>query len=401
MTGARSGIILRGLVGTVVLMLAVWSGYEAWIAFARGTDPEAVLRVRPDDALALAKTFDRRSRDDQTAAVSASEEMQARGSLARQPLSRTSLRLIGLAASSRGDMVSADRAMALSDRVSRRDGPAQFWLIERSVQKQDIRGALAHYHVVLSVFPRSRTTLFPILTAALDSADIRRELAPYIVRETNWSVALLGAAAGEGDFRNVARLLFPIARSLRGQAFQVTNALLVSRLTRDGDAALAKRFVRAVWPEVPASAFAFGVTGATTDARLGALAWSFNTQGAVVGRDNGAGGIDINAAPLASGTVATRIMQVEGHRSYLFAQRTAGNGSASIASTVWRAYCLTHGARTLIWEHVAPSGGPVADRSRIEVPKGCGAVEFVLTAAGGDGQDTAGALVDSLELRVA
>lgn len=390
--------IVLGLATTVV---AANAGKDAWIAFARGSDPKAVLRVRPSDPVALARVIDQRGQGGEAIVVTPAEEKRARLALARAPLSRTSLRLVGLAAAAREDIAAADDAMAFADRVSRRDLPTQFWLIERSVQKGDIPAALAHYHAVLSVSPRSRTLLFPILTAAIDQPTIRQALSPYIVRQTNWSVALLGTAAGTGNPRNVVLLLLPIASHLRDQSFRVTNALLVSRLIQTGDTPLARLFVRSVWPSLSRTVFTnFRVSDNTTDERLGAFAWRFGATTGIVAHPVGDGGIDINADTLADGVAASRIMPIAGGRSYLFSQRVRSNGATAMAATRWQGFCLSgDGNRTPIWSHTsATDAAGATDRAGIDVPAGCSAVEFVLSASGGDAQGGAGATIDALEL---
>ena len=397
-----AGGLAKVLLGSALgVTFAYSAAADAWVSIKRKQDPAAVLHWRPDDAVALGRLSDIAPSNDPKVAVSAEQAESARRSLVDRPLSRTSLRLIGLWAASRNDLDQADAAMALSDRVSKRDAVTQLWLIERAVHKNDVAGALAHYHAVMSVSPRARPMLFPILTVAISNGEIRAGLAPYIARPTNWAVDLLGAATNDGDPRNVALLVLPIASRLREDSFQVTNTLLVSRLARDGNIALAQQFVKAVWPDLDASALTdFAVTPATTDRRLGALAWTFNTANGVAAAPSGNGAIEINVDPLVRETAATRVVPVEGGRPYEFIERVRHPDDSPAVSVLWRASCMLPAGKPQIWQYVPRSSdGDGRDRARIEVPEGCNALEFVLSVSGPEGQSQGAISIEVLDFR--
>ncbi|WP_436803545.1 hypothetical protein [Sphingomonas sp. DT-51] len=388
----------------VAVPLAWHAAVDSWVANARTSDPAAVLRQRPDDAVALGRLVDRRLQRTPDALISDNEAARARASLAVRPLSRTSLRIIGLWAAQRHDPALAGRAMMLSDRVSRRDAPTQFWMIEQAVQRGDVAAALAHYHAVMSVQPRTRTELYPVLTGALASADIRRALAPYIARQTNWAVDLIGFAINSGEPRDVAALLFPIAPALRRSSFAVTNALLISRLTDSGAALIARSFVRALWPDIAPETFAqFAVSSATTDRRLASFGWSLNSVNGVTAVANDKGGFDVEADPLTSGTAASRTLLVRPGTRYMFEQVIGRSNNGSAPTLTWRGYCRSSaGERVAIFEHAARAESePKRDQISFAVPAACPAVEFVLSANGSDGQTVEEVSLTSLYLRPA
>ncbi len=407
MTGRHSliGLGTRLGAGIAVLVVAYCATIDTWVRIARKDNPDAVLRVRPTDAVALAKVFDNRLIDDPAAPVPDTMEVRARTALNEQPLNPEALRLIGLWAASRHSPALSDRAMKLSARVTRRKAFVQFWLIERAVQRGDVPGAIAHYHAALSVAPSTRSVLFPILTTSLSNADIRAAVRPYIRQGTTWSADLLNAAITQGDPRDVAALMLPIAASLRTEPWRFTNAMLISRLTETGSAPLARLFVARVWPETRAQGLSdFGVTSATTDPRLGSLGWTLSTDGSVRASTDDNGGLNLEVDARTNDRAARRIWPVTGGRTYRFTQ-TVTPSSADLSLIAprsivmhWMAYCPMRGRRPVIWDLTARPGMPGPKASLIQVPGNCAALEFTLTVANSDEQNAAHIKLGSLEL---
>jgi hypothetical protein len=114
------------------------------------------------------------------------------------PTALTSVTTLGLVAGFRGQEEKADRMFRYAERLSRRDRETQLWLIERSVKRDDVRGALFHYDTVLRSSPELWPHLHPILINASSDQDIARELNRVLRTRPNWSRDLLLRFAGEG-----------------------------------------------------------------------------------------------------------------------------------------------------------------------------------------------------------
>ena len=108
-------------------------------------------------------------------------------SLARQPVNPEAARFLGLAAAAANQPARADKLMTYAEAMSRRDLPAQLFLIERHVERDDIAGALRHYDRAMSTRPASWAILFPILNGATDTAAVWQPLAEYLAQRRPWA----------------------------------------------------------------------------------------------------------------------------------------------------------------------------------------------------------------------
>lgn len=397
---------LRMLLGCFLALGACWAAYRLWdeahFAYLSASDVNAAHAARPSDAAALGKTIDGRVKREVGFSLSTAEMGAIRTAFQAEPLSRSLLRIVGMQAESQGKQARADTSLALSDAVSRRDALTQLWLIERSVQKEDMNGAIRHYHAALSVHPELGPVLFPILAKAISFPEVREALAPYLARQVNWAAGMLNIAINEGNPADVAKLVMPVGDMVRGEHYNALNARLLTQLSKTGDFATAGKLAQAIVPQLNRSALASLATNdTTTDKRLGALAWKLVDEGRILATANGAGGVDIDMDPLTRGEVASRTMPVIGGRTYVFGQTWRGGGSASDASMVlrWQAFCVPSQPRAIVWEQMLPK---TRQRQRfesvIQVPAACKGLEMVLIARAPEGQQPGHATLEALSL---
>jgi tetratricopeptide (TPR) repeat protein len=164
----------------------------AWFAFAlaisgvtRIKSPTVALTFMPGESTALA------SRADQMFFASPEKPPKVARELAlsavrEQALNPKALRLLGYYADAQGDRAKADALVRRAARLSRREAGAQLWLIEANAREGDTAQTLVHYDIVLRTKPDTQTLLFPRLLAAIEDAEVRAALKPYIRADRGW-----------------------------------------------------------------------------------------------------------------------------------------------------------------------------------------------------------------------
>lgn len=394
---------MRKLLGGIMALVACLAAFLAWqdgrFAHLRVTDPAAAYAERPDDALALGNALDRKMQRRADATISDRELGVVRSAIAKRPLARVLLRALGTKAEAEGNAARTDAAMNLSDHVSRRDSLTQLWLIERSVAKDDMQSAVAHYHAALSVNPDLGSVLFPILTKAIGFPEVRKAIEPYIARRAPWAIGMLNNAITNGDPQNVALLILPVGGHARGDAYDAINGRLITRLAETGNLDLAHRLAQAVFTKVdPKGLSLLAVSDATTDKQLGALAWMFSEDGRILASANGAGGFDLDVDPLINGVAASRILAVTGGRTYDF-NFMARSGSDVAAELTWVGFCLSPKSKTLVLNQKL-AWPREARRQQFEIvaPKDCSGLQLILTSRGPEGQRPAHVVFENFRL---
>jgi len=157
-------------------------------------------------------------------------------------------------AAMRQDARQSDRLLDYSARLSRRDIPTQFWLLEKRVAANDVSGALSHFGIALQVAPSTREVLFPVLSSALSQPHLRRPIAELVHRGDAWRSDFLYYAGTNADPASAGALFLILAQlgtppappHLQGPIERLVNAgnftgaarlyALVDRNWRLGDA---------------------------------------------------------------------------------------------------------------------------------------------------------------------
>lgn len=400
---------VRAVLGALLGAAALFAAYSAWndahFAYLRSDDPQRAYAVHHDDAFSLGKVIDQRLQTKPESPISDAEIGQARMALVDAPLSRVLLRIFGLKASMNGDARRAETALSLSNAISRRDALTQLWLIERSVRNDDMNGAVRHYHAALSVHPELSPALLPVLAKAISFPEVRSALAPYLARQAPWSADLIQAGIASGNPADLARLIIPVGDVIRGDRYEGLNAALITKLVQTGDFDMAARLAKAVVRGADPRAIApLAVTDATTDKRLGGLAWTLVDDNGLLASANGLGGLDIDVDALARGPIASRMIPVAGGRNYLFGQtlRGSSDGAAADLRLNWQAFCLPAPSPSPepVWQQILPQARRTQRyESTIPVPAACRGLQLVLSARGPEGQQPAHAALETLDLR--
>lgn len=358
-------------VGTIVLALtAITLSICIGVAsFARDIDPALALKFWPVDARALANEANRilflrpeQPDFDQAAAL-------ARKAIDQDTTLGSSYRIIGFQAEQRGDVKSAERLIAHSDRLSRRDLLTQLWLVERAVARNDVPGALGHFDAALRTSEAAPAVLFPILSSALSDSELFPPIAAKLAERPNWANAfLVYSMQNNGDPRALASLLLRLRQWPEVRAADLAPTVIAS-LVKRGDAALARR-LSLIFAGIDSSPRQTVVDpGMTLAVGVPPFAWAVaDGNGVSVSRSDD--GVRVEFSADALGYPLGQILALPPGRYRL--QTMANQSGAAGSAVYWQVAC--DGAATQLLVQLVLSKAPtvVSSASEFTVPEaGC------------------------------
>jgi hypothetical protein len=381
----------RGL-KALIAIAAVYGAFAAfqfsYFSWKRTSDSAAVYAAHPEDPAALAEHVLRKIAADPAYRPSEEDAQRARASLVRAPLTTMSLWIIGMAAHESGDIAEADATMALADRVSKRDIMAQLWLIERSVEKDDVKAAIRHYHAALSVDTRLEETLFPILAQAIAFPEIRAAVSPYVKNRARWMPRFLGHAAEHAGIEDLQAFVAPHARYLGSSEYAAANATIISRIARERDGFEALDHAARSLPGYDRDAIlTAGFTHVTTDKRLGNLAWELTNAGGIQTRLGENSNLIVDLEPGVSGVIARRDLPVSPGATYLLVHEAEDTGDTRPERLRWRAQCASGPNVTKVVDFEVPlRQSATRFIAKISIPSNCSLFRLNLSGNGPDAQ---------------
>ena len=182
-------------------VLAVRNSFA--LAMTRG-NPILAARVDTSNGAARGQAALTLIQADQTPAGRDAALVEARAAIVRDPTSSAALSVVGLAAPTRAGSLPA---FVQSEALSRRGLPAQLWLIEDAVTRDDVAGALRHYDVALRTSRTAPSLLFPVLIGAVSDRSLLVEIARTLASRPRWGGLFLQQLAQSGtDLPPIATL---------------------------------------------------------------------------------------------------------------------------------------------------------------------------------------------------
>lgn len=401
MSTSKPGLVKSALIAGLSLAGA-WQAYAfALVPNLRLSSPDLALAYRPYDAVSLSKRVNVKAREAGGYVADPADAADAIRSLIGTPLSRSSLRIIGMDAAQRGEANVALSAMALSHRVSRRDAWTEVWLLEQAAREQDYEKILTHYNAALTVNPELAPVLNPILVAATTFPQVRLPLKQYLRANASWTSGYLAAASKDAELNDLLDLVLPISHHLRDDTFTPAISTIVYRLAEGGRWDEAMRLADATWNDFDAADFArFEPGSSSSDERLGRLAWRLSSEQGLVSTLTQDGGIDVILSPLARGTIASRDIRIPSPGPYALTQRVEFRGRWQSTRIRWLGECISgpEAPTKRVWGQTIPSASKATTyRSTIPVPEGCNLLRLSLVGTGPDGQSEASLSVEGLE----
>lgn len=238
--GRRSPIewTVRGVLAAAAAVLGINAVSYSIAAAVRKGDPELAHRLAPHDGQITGTLAQKLLTPKASGSDRAHAEQLARDALLQDPTSVRGAVTLGLATQIRGDAARAQKLLAYSDRLSRRELAVQLWGIESAVARNDIPGALRQYDIALRTSRVAPDLLYPVLGSAAADPAVRVALTRTLAAKPAWSESFFNHASTFTEPRAAAQLFRDLAR--RGvQIGGEPRARLVNRLIEanlDGEA---------------------------------------------------------------------------------------------------------------------------------------------------------------------
>jgi hypothetical protein len=383
----------RAFIIVICLVLGFLSSRAAIVASARSSNAELALRLDPDDPIALANAADQRIA---SSAASAPGQLRSRGrvisglarhSLQGQAVNARAFKVLGYIAEIEKGPDAAERFMSMSSRMSRRELGTNLWLIERNVNKGDMKSVLAQYDVSLRSIADSRQILFPLLTSALEDTSIQAAFASYLKARPNWLAAFLSYAIGASDRpSDIAAALKRGGGMPKGDDFRGLDTYLLARLGAKAEFAAALQY----YLEMPSARKTLPQSvlfdKASTDPRLAPVTWLIPGTGAFNVAfelpDKGSRQELRAFIPAGERGIAARKLMALPAGQYDFLDRRK-DVQASDGELHWELRCVHGQDAPLIWS--APASGPHARPTGPHIPADCPIQLLDLVGSGGSG----------------
>ena len=359
---ARACILLAGAA------LATLVTIKGLAVRAAVSDPQAAALLAPYDARA--------------AIASARAEVKAGGNVA----SPTVKRLVGQALARDATLTSAieiraleaeaarqpDRAgrlFELSSAISRRSLPTRLWLIQRSVNRGDVAGALANFDIALRTSSDAPEVLYPVLASASSDPGLSLPLARLLDRPSEWRegflhYAITEAHAGPG----VTGVLMHMADRRLIVGKQIDQALM-GELLSEKAFALAKQVRGAFGPPSGAGLVA---DPHFADARqpypFGWLLIDSGPGDAQRVRSGGKTALEYQATPGGGGAVATQLLTLP-PGGYRLTVTTAAPANDRTSQPFWTLTCGDAGGQIAVLDQ--PGTAEASAGEDFTVPQGC------------------------------
>ncbi len=378
----------KAATSAALALAAVAASQYADRRHAESMDAQAAYRRYPDDAEAASKAFSQRLTQDPGIRPSTADAVNVRAALRARPLSPRLFVLLATRADMAGDFGQEQKMMHLADQTTRRDPLNQLWLIEDAVKRGDIRGALHHYNAALTVGPELRPQLLPVLAAATAYPEVRAGLHRYIAKQVDWAPALIEQTAQTASPADLANLVLPVSASLTAPSFDHARAAVIVSLAMGGRADLAFTLAARTIPNLNQAAMhRFAFTSASTDARIGTLAWSMPQSDTIRSVLDETGTLTAEVGQLARGVLATRDVPVTPGATYQLEQSLAYDGSSPKARLTWSGSCVSRERVQSIWEQAMPEPLQLTTyRAVIRIPTGCYLLRMTASVEGADTQ---------------
>jgi hypothetical protein len=398
------GLIAKSVVAAIIAALAIWLTLAVSIASILGDSlPRVALRWAPFDARTMAGIAEdtvMTSADPQKADRAAA---LAKRALQRDPTVIPAWRTIGLALAARGREEDAGRLMAFTHRLSRRDLPTELWLIEDSVRRNDVDGALRHYDTALRTSSEAGEILLPIMVAALDKQELVKPIAALVADDPPWAPGFFDYLTRQPPRGDNAAALLDLVRKDGYSAPMPNASQLPQLLVQRGEFAAAYKAYRVLqqgdrtitdandqFAKSPKVIPFDWNLAATSDVRAEPQLRNESDRFAALHVLAGNGAIDTAARKLA--------MLHPGQ--YVLAAAIDSEGAAP-ESLRWSVRCASTDTTLLVADVTPKSPGRKTWALRFEVPAQCPAQWLELSVRAPEGFDPAELWVENFSLRPA
>lgn len=353
------------LAALALTALVLHQGIANWLSRA---DPHRAAGFAPGHAR-IAADAARAAIEGGASPASPGVRQRLDAALSRDATLTSAIEFRALDAELAGDAPRAARLFSLSDGISRRSLPTRLWLLQRSVDRGDVVGALEQFDLALRTSSTAPDLLFPILAQAASDPALAAPIARVLDRPTEWRAMFLNFAAAEAPSEIAHVVLRMRDRAMLRDSGAA--AALVGRLVEAGDFAAARAVHDVFHPASAQDALVRDPRFADVDAAY-PFGWGLvdrGQAGALRGVYGGRSVLAFHARPGGDGQVATQLLLLP-QGGYALVVRSAESAGDPLAPAYWTITCAGQdGAQiVLLNQPVAAGASASAD---FQVPPGC------------------------------
>ena len=308
------GRLLRTtVIGAATLAAAAVSVAVSFAAMTQKTAPAQALLLWPSGEAKASFAAQILTKPDRDGSYTHARQL-TREALLRQPMSVRAAGTLALLEAAERRPRQAERLLAYSERLSRRDLPTQFALIEIRVQANDIPGALVHYDRALRTSKAAEPILIPVLVTASNDMDVARPLAPLLAARADWwKPFTLRMIQQDTSAPSSYTLLHALHLDMRRPDEHAMAEDAMQRMAGHGRVDLAARLYTELQPDRPVPAATVHDGAFKLTHTLAPFDWSLTDRtdlsATVEVRPDGKGnGLFLAATNAASGTVARQLL---------------------------------------------------------------------------------------------
>lgn len=362
---------------------------------ARGQNPVVAGAAAPNDgrivaSIAQAKVLTALARAKPGGAVKFPPVAgDARRALQLEPLNSVALRLLAMDQENRGRASAAKKFLKLSERVTRRDGTTQLWLIKDAAESRDVRGIFHHSDILLRTHPDAGPSLFPLLNQAVEDPKFRQVAYSHVREKSPWMPDYLSYAAGNTKRPDAVSKLVRMAGGVpESNTRQVTETMLLHRLVETGASEEVLKFFALMKGAKPNIVNGMSFTPTSTDARFAPVAWEALSPNAMVAtfdqEPDDRMSFNVVASSGERGIVARKLFALKPGSYSLFQNVTLATTGDNYAFSGWKMRCVDSRQKGPIWQSSGswyPVGRHVLNGPTI--PASCPLQMLELEVAGG------------------
>jgi O-antigen ligase len=384
----RTTGLLRITIVSFVAIIGSWSAFALAVSgITRIKNPARALTFVSFESTALAARSDQLLFSSLQNPPKESYQM-ALAALRNQAVNARALRIVGFYLEAKGDSDRAARLIKYAAKLSRREPGAQIWQIERSAREGTTAETLEHFDILLRTKPDTSTLLFPRLMGAIDDAEVRAGLVPYVKLNRSWISSFLNLAILQAKNPSSLVELIVASGGLPKTSFAKSQGeQLIARLINEKQYSAAHRLYLTL-PGAKASRLTNAAFDNTDlDGRFADLGWS------VVNEPNAGAALDRKAGqdhPVLSLFVDSTTTRVVAKKmlylkpaSYRFHTKLAAIRQDRGSILKWRLRCPSLEGAPIVWNANFDSKTLIAD---LNVPSKCPVQFLELEASGGDGK---------------
>lgn len=366
----------------------------------RSRAPELAHQLAPWDGRITASLAERSfliaaaTSQDRTASVAL-----ARAAVRDDPTVVGAVATLGLDAQLRGDDQQADRLLAYSQRLSRRNLVTQVWALERAKAGGNPVAVVRQYDQMFRTSRTARTLYFPALGASLADRGVRASLVQALTREPEWGGDFLASVAAAPADPLVAARFFQDLSAANVVVWSGASASLINALLTKGQYDTAWSYYASIRPSAVRTRSRDPDFAADLDPPS-AFDWTVLSNpglSASIQPSGSTGVVDYSAAASVGGPVL-RQAQVLAEGRYLLQGRSSGTRQPADSHPYWSLSCAD-GRELGRVPLPSANGSSLPFAGELAVPAGCSRQDLTLVIRPSSDMAGASGQIQSVQLR--